>query len=165
MGVRFKEKYSGTKLVCHFSQCVRLKQPTCQTKSLVLWIRKYLVWNRMLLFRSFRILPFKPGQLNNWFFLNVHNGTAARLFLASLRFSKGKNVKDKMDHLKKNLLKKPKTIQIFLSKKSDPDPLQLFRIRIPPSRKVPDTTGYGSTTLKKKHQLCREGFIFLPCNN
>jgi hypothetical protein len=27
-------------------------------------------------------------------------------FLALLRLSKGKNVKDKMDHLKKNLIKK-----------------------------------------------------------
>jgi hypothetical protein len=46
----------------------------------------------------------------------VHNGTAARLFLAFLRLSKEKNVKNELDHLKKNLLKKPKTIKIFLSK-------------------------------------------------
>ncbi len=73
-------------------------------------------------------------------------------FLASLRLSKEKNVKNELDHLKKNLLKKPKTIQIFLPKKLDPDQVQLFRIRIPPSRKVPDTTGSRSITLQKKHQ-------------
>jgi hypothetical protein len=61
----------------------------------------------MLLFRSFRIPPFKPDQLNIWLFLSVHNGTAARLFtfLAFLRSSKEKNVKNELDHLKKNLLK------------------------------------------------------------
>jgi hypothetical protein len=44
-------------------------------------------------------------------------------------------MKDESDHFEQ---KYAKLIQIFLSKRSYPDPVQLFRIRIRPGQKVPD---------------------------
>jgi hypothetical protein len=47
-------------------------------------------------------------------------------------------INDKLDHLEEKF---SRIIQVFLSKKLDPDPVQLCWIRIRPGQKVPDPTG------------------------
>jgi hypothetical protein len=67
-----------------------------------------------------RILPFKPGQENKCQILRVHNGTAARL-LKHLMIFKG-NIYETKDELGSIKGKFAKNKQIFLSKRSRPDP-------------------------------------------
>ncbi len=54
-------------------------------------------------------------------------------------------IKDELDHFEEKFAT---NIQIFLLKRSDPDPVELFwiEIRIRPGQTVPDPTGSGHTT-------------------
>ncbi len=104
--------------------------------------RNELVRIRILLFRPFRILTFKPGKLNKSQILSAHSGTDTELlkhFLVNFYGNTGSPhvLEDEMYNLKKKFAK---FFQFFLSKRSDPDPVQLFRILIWPGQKVPDPT-------------------------
>jgi hypothetical protein len=76
-----------------------------------------------------RILPVKPGQLNNWrIFLSLHTGTVGRNlkhfedFLVNMYV-----IKDQLDHFEETFAQ---IIQSSLSKRPESDPIQFFRIRI-----------------------------------
>jgi hypothetical protein len=60
---------------------VDLKQTFQQFISSVLWIRNDFV--RILLFRSFRILPFKPSHLYNW---QIYKRTSKRQYCGTVPF-------------------------------------------------------------------------------
>ncbi len=80
------------------------------------------IWNNVV---RILILPFKPGQLNNWQILSVHNGTTSRL----------------KNFIYRLLVKKVR---------SGSGTVQLFRIRSWPSQKAPirtriNNTGSGKT--------------------
>jgi|LakMenEpi03Aug12_release.lakeMendotaPanAssembly.Ray.scaffolds.fasta_scaffold1396764_1 hypothetical protein len=90
----------------------------------MLWIRIGFVQIRI------RILPFKPGQLNNWQILSVHIAILGQLKDLStiLKFSKEIPVylvNEKLERFEEKCLRIC-TVQIFLSKRSDPDPVHLF---------------------------------------
>jgi len=80
----------------------------------VLWILNDLVRIRFLLFRSFRILPFKTDQQNHWQILSVHDGTSEKN-LHTFKDFQGKYVcnQRKIYHFEEEEV--AENLQIFLS--------------------------------------------------
>ncbi len=62
-------------------------------------------------------------------------------------------IEDELNHFEEKCMKNNR-IQNLLSKNSDPDPVQLFRIRIRTWQKVLDLAGSGFSIKKvKKHRM------------
>jgi hypothetical protein len=74
-------------------------------------------------------------------------------------------IKDEWDHFEE---KYADTTQIFLSKRTVLDPVQLVRMHIRPGQKVPNPTGSGSTTLQndanvEMKNICKKYVYFFLC--